>query len=89
MVRNAGNIIPPLDRRDPGGVTTASIEHGVSVLGVRDIVVCGHSGCRRTMTALMKRSRQVERTSPGGSALACRDYADGALDGVKGMEVFR
>ena len=35
VVRNAGNIIPPYGP-DPGGVT-ASIEYGVSVLGVPDI----------------------------------------------------
>ena len=43
VVRNAGNIIPP-SSTEPGGVT-ASIEYAVRVLGIPDIIVCGHSGC--------------------------------------------
>ncbi|WP_370422239.1 carbonic anhydrase [Streptomyces sp. QH1-20] len=42
-LRTAGNIVPPYS----GGPTgeAATIEYAVSVLGVRDIVVCGHSHC--------------------------------------------
>jgi carbonic anhydrase len=43
IVRNAGNIVPP-HARVAGGVT-ASIEFAVAVLGVKDIVVCGHTDC--------------------------------------------
>ena len=43
IVRNAGNIVPP-HARIAGGVT-ASIEFAVAVLGVKDIVVCGHTDC--------------------------------------------
>jgi carbonic anhydrase len=43
IVRNAGNIVPP-HTRQAGGVT-ASIEYAVAVLGVQDIVVCGHTDC--------------------------------------------
>ncbi|BBU33427.1 hypothetical protein BTHE68_71610 (plasmid) [Burkholderia sp. THE68] len=43
VIRNAGNIIPSFGP-EPGGVT-ATVEYAVSVLGVRDIVVCGHSDC--------------------------------------------
>ncbi len=43
ICRNAGNIIPP-HTRNAGGVT-ASIEYAVEVLGVKDIVVCGHTDC--------------------------------------------
>lgn len=49
MVRNAGNLVPPYEGTgtDAGGFhgTSASIEFAVGVLGVRDIVVCGHSHC--------------------------------------------
>jgi carbonic anhydrase len=43
ICRNAGNIVPP-HTRHAGGVT-ASIEYAVAVLGVQDIVVCGHTDC--------------------------------------------
>lgn len=43
ICRNAGNIVPP-HVRVAGGVT-ASIEYAVAVLGVRDIIVCGHTDC--------------------------------------------
>jgi carbonic anhydrase len=43
ILRNAGNIIPPYGAISGGEAGT--IEYAVSVLGVRDIVVCGHSHC--------------------------------------------
>ena len=43
VCRNAGNIVPPHDSQ-LGGVT-ATVEYAVMVLGVRDIIVCGHSDC--------------------------------------------
>lgn len=42
-IRNAGNLVPA-HGREPGG-EEATIEYAVSVLGVRDIIVCGHSNC--------------------------------------------
>ena len=42
-IRNAGNIVPPFGRQ-PGGVT-ATIEFAVVALGVRHIIVCGHTDC--------------------------------------------
>ena len=49
VIRNAGNIVPPFGP-EPGGVS-ASVEYAVMALGVRDIVVCGHSDCG-AMTAV-------------------------------------
>ena len=43
VVRNAGNIVPSYGP-EPGGVS-AAIEYAVAVLGVKDIVICGHSNC--------------------------------------------
>ena len=43
VCRNAGNIVPPLNNSQ-GGVS-ATIEYAVAVLGVRDVIVCGHSDC--------------------------------------------
>lgn len=43
ILRNAGNIVPPA-----GGAVTgelATIEYAVALLGVKDIIICGHSHC--------------------------------------------
>mgnify|MGYP003485468369 FL=1 len=45
IVRNVGNLIPPWDASHGYHGTTAAIEYAVQRLGVRDIVVCGHSHC--------------------------------------------
>ncbi|MFG2987822.1 carbonic anhydrase [Streptomyces sp. NPDC048257] len=49
VVRTAGNLVPA-HAPGPDGVA-ASIEYAVAVLGVGDVVVCGHSACG-AMTAL-------------------------------------
>lgn len=43
VLRNAGNIVPSFGAASAG--EAASIEYAVSVLGVKDIVICGHSQC--------------------------------------------
>ncbi|MEU1314624.1 carbonic anhydrase [Streptomyces tibetensis] len=43
-LRNAGNIVPPYGRPVACG-EAATIEYALEVLGVQDIVVCGHSHC--------------------------------------------
>ncbi len=43
IIRNAGNIVPP-HVKEAGG-NTATIEYGVQVLGVQDIIICGHTDC--------------------------------------------
>ncbi|WP_329269646.1 carbonic anhydrase [Streptomyces sp. NBC_01451] len=43
-LRTAGNIVPPYASARPTG-EAATIEYAVEVLGVSDIVVCGHSHC--------------------------------------------
>ncbi len=43
VCRNAGNIVPPYASM-LGGVS-ATVEYAVAALGVRDIIVCGHSDC--------------------------------------------
>lgn len=43
ILRNAGNIVPPYGAVKGG--EAATIEYAVSVLGVKDIIVCGHSHC--------------------------------------------
>jgi len=54
IVRNIGALVPP-----SGSVVMtsepAAIEYAVAVLGVKDVVVCGHSGCG-AITALVNSS---------------------------------
>jgi carbonic anhydrase len=45
MVRNVGNIVPPYEDAHGYHGTSAAIEFAVLVLGVREIVVCGHADC--------------------------------------------
>ena len=43
VCRNAGNVVPPHGQAIEG--TVASIEFATAVLGVKHIVVCGHTDC--------------------------------------------
>ena len=51
-LRNAGNIVPPAGTTRGG--EAATIEYAIEVLGVEDVVVCGHSNCG-AVKALMDR----------------------------------
>ena len=50
VIRNAGNIVPPHTSESDGIV--ASIEFAVVALGVKYIVICGHSNCGAMKGAL-------------------------------------
>lgn len=76
VVRNAGNIIPP-SSTEPGGVT-ASIEYAVAVLGIPDIIVCGHSSCG-AMTAILNGAQNLTKLPAVARWL---HYADAALAAV-------
>lgn len=52
VMRMAGNIVPPYDVLPDGG-EAATIDYAVTALGIRDIVVCGHSFCG-AMSALVE-----------------------------------
>jgi carbonic anhydrase len=45
MLRNVGNLVPPFEPDAGFHGTSAGIEFGALILGVKDIVVCGHSHC--------------------------------------------
>jgi len=51
VTRNAGNVVPPY--AEPFEGVTAAIEYAVVGLGVRHLVVCGHTDCG-AMKALLK-----------------------------------
>ncbi len=44
ILRNAGNIIPPHGPHGSGR-EAATVEFAVAVLGVHDVIICGHSHC--------------------------------------------
>ena len=44
LIRNAGNIIPPYGSGGASG-EAATIEYALSVLQVKNIILCGHSHC--------------------------------------------
>lgn len=43
ILRNAGNIVPPHGAASGG--EAATIEFAVAALGVKDVIICGHSHC--------------------------------------------
>jgi carbonic anhydrase len=43
IIRNAGNIIPPYGATNGG--EGAAVEYAVQALGIKQIIVCGHSNC--------------------------------------------
>jgi carbonic anhydrase len=45
VVRSAGNFVPIYDTTIAWDGVAASIEYGIKVLGVQDVIVCGHSHC--------------------------------------------
>jgi carbonic anhydrase len=51
VVRNPGNIVPPIGTSNNG--EAAAVEYAVVALGVKDIIVCGHTGCG-AMKGLLK-----------------------------------
>jgi carbonic anhydrase len=83
-LRTAGNIIPPYDPERAFG-ESATIEFAVEALGVRNIVVCGHSHCG-AVTALVRSDdpdtpptvrRWLADTGPHDETREAADLLDG------------
>lgn len=72
--RTPGNIVPIYSDSAAVGVS-ASIEYAVVVLGVRDIIVCGHSACG-AMKGLLHR----EKLAHIPATARWLEYAEPALD---------
>jgi len=76
VIRNAGNIVPPHSQQ--GGGETASIEFAIEALGVKHVVICGHSDCGAMKGAINPKALddlpQVQRWL---------DYSRAAVDTVK------
>lgn len=45
VVRNVGALVPPYEADQAHHGVSSAIEYAVLILGVQDIVVCGHSHC--------------------------------------------
>ena len=45
LLRNVGNFVPPYKADQDYHGVTAVIEYAVSILKVKDIIICGHSHC--------------------------------------------
>jgi carbonic anhydrase len=80
VIRNAGNIIPPHTPGSPSG-EAATIEYAIKGLGIRDIVVCGHTRCGAMQavahpdsTANMPRVRQWLEHAQAGMEIVCTCY---------------
>jgi carbonic anhydrase len=95
--RTPGNIVPVYDASTRVGVA-ASIEYAVTVLGVHDIIICGHSACGamkgllhpESLEAIPATARWLEYAAPAVEALQ-RDLAglddDGRLERLARLNV--
>jgi len=79
ICRVIGNIVPPFP--DAIGGVSATIEYAVGVLGVPDVIVCGHSDC-----GVMKGVLNPEALEPLTSVAAWLNYAQPARTAVEQQE---
>lgn len=75
ICRVIGNIIPPYP--DAIGGVSATIEYAVAVLGVPDVIVCGHTDC-----GVMKGVLSPDALEPLTSVSAWLNYAQPARQAV-------
>lgn len=59
IIRNIGNIIPPYGTTS--GAEGAAIEYAIEALGIKNIIVCGHSHCG-AMKGLLNLNSLAEKT---------------------------
>lgn len=93
ICRNAGNIVPA--HGDHNGGVSATIEYAVRVLGVKHVIVCGHSDCG-VMHGLLHPERVAKLPNVtnwlryGDRARAVVDaMCEGKTDSEKVMELAR
>jgi carbonic anhydrase len=82
ICRVIGNIVPPYP--DAIGGVSATIEYAVGVLGVADVIVCGHTDC-----GVMKGVLNPDPLEPLISVTAWLKYAQPARDAVTPLEKTR
>jgi carbonic anhydrase len=79
ICRVIGNIVPPFP--DAIGGVSATIEYAVGVLGVPDVIVCGHTDC-----GVMKGVINPEALEPLPSVSAWLNYARPARKAAASLE---
>jgi carbonic anhydrase len=78
ICRIIGNVVPPYP--DAIGGVSATIEYAVGVLGVLDVIVCGHTDC-----GVMKGVINPEALEPLHSVSAWLNYAQPARKAVASL----
>ena len=80
VLRNAGNIVPPYTPGSPSG-EAATIEFAIRGLGIRNIILCGHTRCGAMQavsnpdsTANMPRVRQWLEHAQASAEIVCSCY---------------
>lgn len=80
VLRNAGNIVPPYAPATPAG-EAATIEYAIRGLGIRDVIVCGHTRCGAMQavadpdaTAAMPRVRAWLEHAQATAEIVCTCY---------------
>jgi carbonic anhydrase len=80
VIRNAGNIIPPYTPGVAAG-EAATIEYAIKALGIKDIIVCGHTRCGAMHAVLhpdasdgMPRVRQWLANADAAAEIVCTCY---------------
>lgn len=80
VLRNAGNIVPPATHGSASG-EAATIEYAIRGLGIRHIIVCGHTRCGAMQaliepqcTANMPRVRQWLDHAQASAEIVCTCY---------------
>ncbi|AGH48614.1 carbonic anhydrase [Sphingomonas sp. MM-1] len=88
VCRNAGNIVPPFATAN-GGVSS-TVEYAVVALGVRDIIVCGHSDCGAMKALVNPASLETMpnvaawlRHSSAAQRVAAESYPEGGDDNTR------
>jgi carbonic anhydrase len=82
ICRIIGNVVPPYP--DAIGGVSATIEYAVGVLGVADVIVCGHTDC-----GVMKGVIHPEALEPLSSVSAWLNYAQPAREATTSLDQTR
>jgi carbonic anhydrase len=62
VIRNVANLVPPYEQDNAYHGTSAALEFGVCVLGVKNIIVFGHSQCGGIMSLFDKTRVEISKS---------------------------
>lgn len=91
VIRNAGNIVPPYT---PGAAAgeAATIEYAIKGLGIKELIVCGHTRCGAMQAVLnpdatdeMPRVRSWLANADASAEIVCTCYQELAPDARWGV----